>query len=276
MDLYRYFGSWAAQKVQRILGPMKTPRKCGSGRPSGGAVIALLAASLPLAAGPINVTNQTTASLNADDALFFTLATYGFGIDANEFGISPYPAVVSFSFVSSPPGPGGLFDAVLETPGGSVIAPFPELLEFVPGQYQGASYSGPVGEIEGSLKLSPALSQQLFSGASAVLVLQNLGPEASVGLSSYAIAHDLTVSLSGGGLSYRCARGAGDSRRSAASRGAGTGFGMASGNWSGAVLRGSRSKAAGAPPKARCTGHGLVIRRAKPPPGRPTRHAARV
>ncbi len=164
-------------------------------------VIALLAASLPLAADPINVTNQTTASLTTHDALFFTLATYGFAIDANEFGISPYPAVVSFSFVSSSPGPGGLFDAVLETPSGSVITAFPDFLEFEPGEYQSASYSGPVGEIEASLALAPALSQQLFSGASAVLVLQNLGPTATTGLSSYTIAHDLTVSLSGGGLS---------------------------------------------------------------------------
>lgn len=163
-------------------------------------VVALLAASLPLAAGPIDVTSRTTASLNTDDALFFTLATYGFGIDAAAFGLSPDPAVVSFSFVSGFPGPGGLFDAMLETPGGAVIATFPEFLKFVPGQYQGASYSGPVGVIEGSLTLSPALSQQLFSGASVVLVLQNLGPAASVGLSSYTIAHDLTVSLSGGGM----------------------------------------------------------------------------
>ena len=147
-------------------------------------VAALLAASLPLAAGPIDVTSRTTATLNTDDALFFTLATYGFGIDAGAFGLSPYPAVVSFSFVSAFPGPGGLFDAMLETPGGSVLATFPELLEFMPGQYQGASYHGPVGVIEGSLTLSPALSQQFFSGASAVLVLQNRGPAASVGLSS--------------------------------------------------------------------------------------------
>jgi len=167
----------------------------------GGVAVALVMASLPLAAGPIDVTSRTTASLNTDDALFFTLATYGFGIDAAAFGLSPDPAAVSFSFVSTFPGPGGLFDAMLETPSGSVIAPFPELLEFVPGQYQGASYSGGVGVIEGSMTLSPALSQQLLSGASAVLVLQNLGPAASVGLSSYTIAHDLTVSLSGGGLS---------------------------------------------------------------------------
>ncbi len=163
-------------------------------------MIALLAASLPLAASPINVTNQTAVSLNTDDALFFTLATSGFAIDAAAFGLSPYPAVVSFSFVTSSPAPTGLFDALLETPGGSVVAAFPGLLEFVPAQYQGAYYDGPVGEIEASVTLSSALSQQLFGGASAVLVLQNLGPAASVGLSSYTIPHDLTVSLSEGGL----------------------------------------------------------------------------
>jgi len=164
-------------------------------------VLWLLAASVPLAAAPINVTNQNTASLNTDDALFFTLATYGFGIDAREFGLSPYPVVVSFSFVSGFAGPGGMFDAALETPSGSVIATYPDLLQFVPGEYQGSGYSGPVGVIQGSLTVSPGLSQQLFSGASAVLVLQNLGPAASVGLPPFTIAHDLTVSLYGEGLS---------------------------------------------------------------------------
>jgi len=62
---------------------------------------------------------------------------------------------VSFGFVSSSPGPGGLFDAMLETPSGSVIAAFPGPLEFVPAQYQGAYYSGPVGELEASLRFLP-------------------------------------------------------------------------------------------------------------------------
>ena len=164
------------------------------------ALLALLALNLPLAADPINVTNQTTASLATDDALFFTLATSGFAADAKAFELSPYPSVVSFSFVTSSPAPGGLFDAMLETPNGSVSAMFPDPLEFIPAQYQGTYYSGPVGEIESSLTLSSALSQQLFSGGSVVLVLQNLGPEATVGLSSYTSPHDLTVSLSTGGM----------------------------------------------------------------------------
>jgi len=56
---------------------MRTLRNWGVWRRG---AIALLAASLPLAASPIDVTGQTTASLNTDDALFFTLATYGCAI----------------------------------------------------------------------------------------------------------------------------------------------------------------------------------------------------
>jgi len=178
---------------------MRKLRNWGAGWPRFGA-LALLTVSWPLVASPINVTNQTAVSLSTDDALFFTLATYGFAVDAKAFGFSPYPAVVSFEFVTGVTDSGGPFDALLETPSGSVIAAFPGFLEFLPAQFQGAYHSGPVDDIEATLALSPALSQQLFSGASAVLVLQNLGPAASLGLSSYTIPQDLTVSLSEGGL----------------------------------------------------------------------------
>jgi hypothetical protein len=166
----------------------------------GGVAFVLLAAGLPLAASPINVTNQTTASLNTDDALFFTLATYGFAEDAAEFGLSALPSVVSFGFVTGSPGPSGYWDALLETPGGSVIATFPDFLEFQTAQYQSVDYTGPVGEIEGSITLSSAESQQV-GDSPVVLVLQNLGSTATVGLPPYSIAHDLTVTLSGDGLS---------------------------------------------------------------------------
>jgi len=158
-------------------------------------------AGLPLAASSIDLNGQTTVWVDTGGALVFTLASYGFGAQAAANALSPYPTAVSFSFVSAFPGPRGPFDALLEAPGGSGIATYPELLEFVPGQYQGAYYAGQVGVLEGSWALTPALSQKLFSGRSAVLVLRNLGPAAGLGLSSYTIAHDLTVSVFGGGLS---------------------------------------------------------------------------
>jgi hypothetical protein len=172
----------------------------GVGGWQAGAVVALLAASLPLAAGPLNVTSQTTASLNTNDALFFTLATYNFAQDAATFGLPTLPTVVSFSFVTSSPGPSGYWDALLETSSGSVIATFPDFMEYETALYQSGSYTGTVGEIEGSLTLSSAQSQAIGSSA-VVLVLQNLGSTVTVGLPPYSIAHDLTATLSGNGLS---------------------------------------------------------------------------
>jgi hypothetical protein len=198
--LYRYLSSWLCRNPQRILLTVRMARNCGIGWRCGVA-IALLAASLPLAASPLNVTNQTTASLNTDDALFFALATYSFAEDAAEFGLPTLPSVVSFSFVTAAPGPGGVWDALLETSSGSVIAYFPELMEFEPAEYQSTSYTGSVGELEASLTLSSAEAKQLAGDSSMVLVLQNLGSSATVGLPPYTIAHDLTASLSGDGLS---------------------------------------------------------------------------
>jgi len=159
----------------------------------------VLAASLPLAASPLNVTNQTTATLNTDDALFFTLATYNFAEDAAAFGLPTLPGVISFSFVTSSPAPAGYWDALLETPAGSVIATFPEYMEFETVQYQSSRYTGPVGEVAGSLTLSSAEAQQV-NDSPVVLVLQNIGSTVTVGLPPYNIAHDLTATLSGHGL----------------------------------------------------------------------------
>ena len=174
----------------------------------GGAIVALLAASLPLAADPINVTGQTTASLNTDDALFFTLASYNFAYDARLFGLPVLATGMSFSFVTSSPPPSGMWDALLETPGGSVIAVFPGSLEFVAtGSYHSGSYTGPVGVIQGSLALSSAESQEV-GDSPVVLVLQNLGSAVTIGLPPYDIQHDLTVTLSGNGLSVGAVVGA--------------------------------------------------------------------
>lgn len=166
-----------------------------------GIVVALLAASFPLVASPLNVTQQTTATLNTNDALFFTLATYSFASNAAKLGLPTLPSVVSFSFVTSSPGPSGYWDALLETPAGAVVASFSAWMEFGTAQYTSGAYKGTVGEIGNSITLSSSESQELFGNVAIVLVLQNLGSTSTVGLPPYSIAHDLTATISGNGLS---------------------------------------------------------------------------
>jgi hypothetical protein len=174
----------------------------GSGGWQFGVVVALLAAAgIPVAASPLNVTRQTTATLNTDDALFFTLSTYSFAVNAAERGLPTLPSAVEFSFVTDWPGPSGSWDALLETPNGTVVAVFPELMEFGTAQYTSDNYTGTVGEVGGSIALTSAESQALFGNSAIVLVLQNLGSTSTVGLSSYSIAHDLTATVFGSGLS---------------------------------------------------------------------------
>jgi hypothetical protein len=167
-----------------------------SGGWKSGAVVGLLATGLSLAASPPIVVTQATASVNTDYALLFTLDTSKFAEAASNEGSPMLPGVVSFRFDTGSPAPSGLWAALLETPEGSVIATFPEFMEFETAQYFSPDYSGPVGEIEGSLPLSSAASQQL-GDSRVVLVLLNLGPTVTVGLPPYLIADDLTVSLSG-------------------------------------------------------------------------------
>lgn len=57
-----------------------------------------------------------------------------------------------------------------------------------------------MGVIGGSLALSSAESQEV-GDSPVVLVLQNLGSTVTIGLPPYDIQHDLTVTLSGNGLS---------------------------------------------------------------------------
>jgi hypothetical protein len=178
---------------------MRKLRACRSGWQLG-VVVALLGASFPLTAGPINVTDQTDAAMNTDDALFFSLDTSSFAEATSNEGLPTLPGVVSFRFITGSPAPSGLWAALLETSGGSQIAVFPNFMEFETAQYLSADYSGLIGEINGSLPLSSAESRQL-GDLSVVLVLLNLGSNVTVGLPPYSIADDLTVSLSGGRVS---------------------------------------------------------------------------
>ena len=163
--------------------------------------LAVILSVLPLGAGTIDVSTQTSVLLDTGDALSFTVPSWNFGITAAKFGLAEYPTRVGFIFASVPEGSPGQFEVVLESGDGSVSVSLGAPLSFTTGIFQGAGYSGAVSVLDGSLLLSEALSQQLFGNSAAVLMLLNTGPAVTVGLPPYSLQQDMNVSLGGGGLS---------------------------------------------------------------------------
>jgi hypothetical protein len=164
--------------------------------------LAVILSALPLAAGTIesDVSAQVSASLNTGDALWFTVPSWNFGIDAANFGIPEYPTSVGFVFVTASEDSLAQVEAVLVSGDGSVSVSFGAPLSFVPAMFQGSAYSGAVSVLEGSLQLSETLSQQLFGSSPAVLTLLNTGPALSLEMPPYTLQQDLNVSLGGSGL----------------------------------------------------------------------------
>ena len=163
--------------------------------------LAVILSALPLAAGTIDVSTQTSASLGTGGQLSFTVPSWNFAIDAASFGLPEYPTSVGFVFVSDSVDPLAQVAVVLESGDGSVSVALGAPLSFVPGVFQGAGHSGAVSVLEGSLELSETLSQELFGNSPAVLILTDAGPALTVGLPPYTLRQDLNVSLGGGGLS---------------------------------------------------------------------------
>ena len=164
--------------------------------------LAVILSALPLAAGIIetDVSAQMSALLNTGDALWFTVPSGNFGINAAHYGLPEYPTSVGFVFVTAAEDSLAQFDAVLVSGDGSVSVSFGAPLSFVPAMFQGSAYSGAVSVLEGSLQISETRSQQLFGSSPAVLTLLNTGPALTLGLPPYTLQQDLNVSLGGSGL----------------------------------------------------------------------------
>ena len=164
--------------------------------------LAVILSALPLAAGTIesDVSAQVSALLNTGDALWFTVPSWNFGIDAAHYGLPEYPTSVGFVFVTVAEDSLAQFEAVLVSGDGSVSVSFGAPLSFVPALFQGSPYSGAVSVLEGSLQISETSSQQLFGSSPAVLILLNTGPALTLGMPPHTLQQDLNVSLGGSGL----------------------------------------------------------------------------
>jgi hypothetical protein len=148
----------------------------------------------------IDVSSQTSAVVHTGDALVFQLLSWNFAVDATAFGMPANPTDVNFALVSAPLGGAGEFAATLESADRSVSVPFGDLT-FGTGYFQGSGYTGAVSTLQGYLSVSPVLSEGIFNGSSAFIVLRNAGPDVTLGLASYGFRQDLYANLSEGPLS---------------------------------------------------------------------------
>jgi len=156
--------------------------------------------ALPLGAGTIDVSAQSSVVLHDGDSLSFTISEWSYGVHAGAFGAPASPAQISFSLLTEPFMGALDLSAEVESYSGGTAAPVGDV-SLAAGHFQGSLYQGPVTTAYDSAPLSQALSSQIFAGPAARLVLTDTGGDVTLGLPPYSLLQDLQVSLSGGGLS---------------------------------------------------------------------------
>ncbi len=149
-------------------------------------------AAVSLSAGTIDVSSQTSLTLQSGDSLEFlfswsSFANYSTGT----------PQTVCFTFSSLAVIGGGNFAAALESQDGAASAAFPTPGGWTSGYMQNSSYTGPVDSLTDTLSLSSGLSASVFSSPDASLVLTYSGPEITVGIPGRTLRQDMMVSLWG-------------------------------------------------------------------------------
>jgi hypothetical protein len=152
-------------------------------------------AALPLGASTVDVSRESTITLHTGDSLVFSISASSFMRYAN----GAAPGKVSFGFSSAPFAGTWDFTAGLESPSTGETAPF-SALQYSDGQFHGALYNGAVDTVRGSMTLGSGVVERVFSGPVVLLALQNTGGDVALGLSTYKLADDLTVSFSGSGI----------------------------------------------------------------------------
>jgi hypothetical protein len=170
-----------------------------------GIYLALLAAPA-LLAGTIDVSSDTSATLETGDSLAFQVLSSSFSTDAQSFGLPIYPTAISFALTTAPLVGAGDFQATLQSADGSISVAWANPIAFTGGSLQSFGYSGAVSTANGYLQLSPQLSVSLFS-ASPILTLTYTGPDVTLGLASYSLRQDMHVSLGGGPLTVGALQG---------------------------------------------------------------------
>ena len=159
------------------------------------------ALAVSLSASTIDVSGQSTQTIQAGDSLVFLFSGTSYAKCAEGMDMSPYPGSVNFTFASMPVVGSGEFTAALESADGTAFAEFPNPVTWTSGYAQNSGYSGAISAVVETLALTPDLSQELFSGGAAELVLDYSGPAVTLGMSGSDMRQDIAISLVGGPLS---------------------------------------------------------------------------
>jgi hypothetical protein len=141
-----------------------------------------------------------SVALLPGDTLTFNISAWSYLVHASQFGAPADPSYLSFSLLTDPLLASLDLAVSLQSYSGTVSAPVATVTQSS-GYFQGSLYQGPVSLESGVIALSPALSSQLFSGPALLLSVEDLGGDATLGLSPYPLLQSLEVSLSGGGFS---------------------------------------------------------------------------
>jgi hypothetical protein len=163
--------------------------------------IVLVFATTSLRSSTINVTGDTFALLQTGDELLVQFNIQNYEFNARRYGAPALPQNVDLLFVTEPTTFDGQFEASLVSMNGATVLPFPDLLSFTPGVFQGSGYQGPVSTLTASMDLSNQTASALFPGANAILDLRNVGGDVELGLPPYTLAQDFNLSLDGGPIS---------------------------------------------------------------------------
>jgi hypothetical protein len=161
----------------------------------------LVAMMPPLDASTIDVSRDTSVILHTGDELLFRLSIQSYQRQAPAYDAPGDPTNFSFILASEPAASSVKFEAGLESTDSGSFEIFAGPLRLSPGIFSSSTYSGPVATLTGSLVLTHAESLSLFRSGAALLYVEDLGGDVTLGLPPYDLRQDLYGSTAGGPIS---------------------------------------------------------------------------
>jgi hypothetical protein len=162
-------------------------------------LVAMLAA--PLNASSIDANADTNIILHTGDELVFEINIQNYQTEAPIYDAPEMPSSLDFSLVTDPTVSPVEFAAGIESVSGGDTEALGGVLSFEAGIFESAYYSGPISTLSGEFGFSSRDAASLFSGGLALLYIEDLGGDVTLGLAPYVLPGDLYASAGGGEIS---------------------------------------------------------------------------